>query len=50
MKKENKTLGRPQISDADRKQSFTVSITMKKRKAIVAKFGSLTAALESITI
>lgn len=43
-------VGRPQsVNDNDRKQSYTISCTTEKRKALIKKFGSLTAAINSIS-
>lgn len=42
--------GRPTVKEADRKQSYTVSLSSSTRTKLVKKFGSLTQALESIEV
>jgi hypothetical protein len=43
-------VGRPTIEDKERKQSFTISCTIKRRKDLVKKFGSLSKALDTVVL
>lgn len=43
-------VGRPKVDDKDKKQSYTVSLTSDRFKAIVSKYGSLTKAMEGIPL
>lgn len=42
--------GSPQVDTANRKQSFTVSLSPTRHQALVKKFKTLTLALESIEL
>lgn len=48
--KQKKEVGRPPVKELERKQTFTVSCSMKRRNELVKKYGTLTKALGALVV